>query len=400
MKQFKFKEEDKDKIKAAVASLEQATAGELVLYFARKSDNYPGAGWKFAGIIGGSTAFIIGLLSYLWMLPGWFTPLVISILILSLMVVAYFLAVFVLIQIAAITPAIAAIVIPLTPGKCGTGTIGSVINCLTINSEETHYLIWAMSYLFGLFIGVWAIKGFYDCVNQPQQNSIFPALQRTLVAGGLFALPMVIEASVVSMTGGNVNELETSGWSGTTSGGGLDAMVGALMMDGFVPMKYALLFFARSAGVLFIVIGIFRLMKTSQDGVRGPGGIGTIFTFLMGGALLSMDQMLSAAANTMFGTDVVKTKATLKFNAGLKPKEEQHVLVVISSVLSFVMIIGLISFVRGIFIVRQVAEGNQQASLMAGLTHILGGAIAINLGPFLNAVQQTFGLAPIGVNFG
>lgn len=95
MKQFTFKEEDKDKIKVAVANLEQATSGELVLYFARKSDNYPGAGWKFAGIIGGSTAFVIGLLSYLWMLPAWFTPIVISILILSLMVVAYLLAVFV-----------------------------------------------------------------------------------------------------------------------------------------------------------------------------------------------------------------------------------------------------------------------------------------------------------------
>ena len=43
MKQFTFKEEDKDKIKVAVANLEQATSGELVLYFARKSDNYPGA---------------------------------------------------------------------------------------------------------------------------------------------------------------------------------------------------------------------------------------------------------------------------------------------------------------------------------------------------------------------
>ena len=95
MKQFTFKEEDKDKIKGAVANLEQATAGELVLYFARKSDHYPGAGWKFAGIIGASTAFIIGLLSYLWMLPTWLTPLVISILILSLMLVSYFLAVFV-----------------------------------------------------------------------------------------------------------------------------------------------------------------------------------------------------------------------------------------------------------------------------------------------------------------
>jgi putative membrane protein len=95
MKKFTFNQEDKDKIKEAVASLEEATSGELVLYYARKSDNYPGSGWKFAGIIGGSSAFIIGLLSYLWMLPAWLTPMVISILILSLMIVAYFLAVFV-----------------------------------------------------------------------------------------------------------------------------------------------------------------------------------------------------------------------------------------------------------------------------------------------------------------
>ena len=95
MQKFKFNQEDKDKIKAAVASLEEATSGELVLYYARKSDNYPGAGWKFAGIIGGGAAFTIALLSYLWMLPAWFTPMVIGLLILSLMAVAYFLAVFV-----------------------------------------------------------------------------------------------------------------------------------------------------------------------------------------------------------------------------------------------------------------------------------------------------------------
>jgi putative membrane protein len=95
MKTFNFNQEEKDKIKLAVANLEQATSGELVLYYARKSDDYPGAGWKFAAIIGGSAAFIIGLLSYLWMLPPWLTPMIISILMLSLMIVAYLLAVFV-----------------------------------------------------------------------------------------------------------------------------------------------------------------------------------------------------------------------------------------------------------------------------------------------------------------
>ncbi len=95
MKKFSFNQADKDKIKEAVASLEKATAGELVIYFARRSDNYPGAGWKFASLIGGTVALIIGLLAYFWLLPAWITPLVISIMLVSLMLLAYLLATFI-----------------------------------------------------------------------------------------------------------------------------------------------------------------------------------------------------------------------------------------------------------------------------------------------------------------
>jgi len=95
MKKFSFNQEDKDKIKDAVSNLEAQTAGELVIYFARKSDNYPGAGWKFSAITGGVSIAIIGLLSYYWMLPSWLTPLYISILVFSLMLAAYLLAVFI-----------------------------------------------------------------------------------------------------------------------------------------------------------------------------------------------------------------------------------------------------------------------------------------------------------------
>ena len=95
MKKFKFSEEEKVRIKDAVAELEKTTSGELVLYFARKSDNYPGSGWKFSAIVGSGTALIIGLLSYLWLLPTWLNPLVISSLILSLMILAYLLAIFI-----------------------------------------------------------------------------------------------------------------------------------------------------------------------------------------------------------------------------------------------------------------------------------------------------------------
>jgi len=72
---------------------------------------------------------------------------------------------------------------------------------------------------------------------------------------------------------------------------------------------------------------------------------------------------------------------------------------VITSVLKFVILIGLISFVRGLFIIRSVAEGNQQASMMAGVTHIVAGSVAVNLGPLINAVQTTLGITAYGITF-
>ena len=62
-------------------------------------------------------------------------------------------------------------------------------------------------------------------------------------------------------------------------------------------------------------------------------------------------------------------------------------------------IVGLISFVRGIFIIRSVAEGSGQASIMAGVTHLVGGALAVNLGPLLAAVQWTLGITDYGIRF-
>ena len=70
-----------------------------------------------------------------------------------------------------------------------------------------------------------------------------------------------------------------------------------------------------------------------------------------------------------------------------------------SAILKFLAIVGFVSFVRGIFIVRDVAEGNNQASIMAGMTHIIGGALAVNLGPLLTAVQTTLGITQYGITF-
>lgn len=69
-KKFEFSEEDKQLVKSAVKELEQQTAGEMVVYFARDSDSYLLACWKLAGIFGTLYLALIASLSYLWLLPA------------------------------------------------------------------------------------------------------------------------------------------------------------------------------------------------------------------------------------------------------------------------------------------------------------------------------------------
>ena len=88
------------------------------------------------------------------------------------------------------------------------------------------------------------------------------------------------------------------------------------------------------------------------------------------------------------------------FTGGMTGAEIGHAEAVIAAITAFVAVVGWISFIRGFFILRAVTEGNSQASSMAAFTHIIGGAIAVNLGPMLEAVQVTLGITQIGVAYG
>ena len=147
------------------------------------------------------------------------------------------------------------------------------------------------------------------------------------------------------------------------------------------------------------MIGVSRLIKSTQEGARSPIGLGTMMTFITGAALLSFSPMISAFSDTFFESSLVKTTSALKYVDGMDQTAQDHAHSVISSILQFMIVLGLISFARGIFILRAVSEGNSQASMMAGITHLVGGTLAINLGPLMNAIQDTLQLSQYGITF-
>lgn len=285
-----------------------------------------------------------------------------------------------------------------TWGGCSKPGIGGVMCNVVKASSTLPGLLSAICYLAGLLLGVLAILKLKDHVLNPNQTPLSDGVKRFVVGGMLFALPIIINAVYNSVatgiTGPNQSAFNTPG----VSGGGLDYMITALMSDIWGPVSFLIAGFAYLAGLVLIVIGISRLLKSAQEGPRGPAGIGTIMTFLVGGALLSVDAMMGAFTNSLFATGTIRNFGTLSYAAGLGASAD-HVHSVISAVLAFMIVIGWISFVRGWFIIREVAEGNQQASLMAGMTHVFGGALAVNLGPALNAIQTTFGITGVGIVF-
>ena len=309
-------------------------------------------------------------------------------------------------------------------GLAGGGdTLGVALCSLVAHTAAFQAFLTGISYLFGIILGVWAVLKIQDHVLNPQQTSIWEGVSRFIAAGAFFSLPfmaavfentvaptsvmgfgdqlMGIVSGFSSIIGTIGGFLGLMGGEEANSCSGLDGAINCFITDIFVPLSIVIKVFAIFAGLILIMIGISRMIKGSQDGARAPGGLGTMMTFITGGALLSYNSILSAFSVSFFNnSDTSLTYgAILQYKTGMSDSEMAHVTIVFSAILKFMVLIGLISFVRGLFIVRNVAEGDNQASLMAGITHMVGGALAVNLGPLMNAVQLTLGIAEYGIKF-
>lgn len=300
------------------------------------------------------------------------------------------------------------------PGGGGT-TAGEAICGIVFAAGVFPAFLSALAYVIGLIFGIWGIMKLKNHVQNPAQTSLWEGVSRLLAGGAFFALPFVIEVarstitptttSVVGLVTGTISGYNNAGAQDCDGGGGLDVMLSCAMGDMMGPTHVLLNFFSFCAGMILIMIGTSRLIKSAQDGARGPGGIGTLMTFITGGALISYNEMVRIFTTTFFATSTTRTFAQLSYadgicSGGTSCTELDSIHATITAILQFVIIVGLISFVRGIFIIRGVAEGNSQSSIMAGLTHIIAGTLAVNLGPLLSVIQSTLGITNLGITFG
>lgn len=287
---------------------------------------------------------------------------------------------------------------PIATGEeCSTGTLGGMICSLINGTLSVPGVITGFAYMFGLICGFLGVLKLKAHVESPSQVEIWEPIKRFVAGGAFFALPYVADVIRQTIEADGQDAIGT-GFNGTSSGVGLDAMIVNLMSNTLAPVIWLVGWFGFVAGMVFVFIGISRLLKSEQQGPQGPTGLGTIGTFVIAGCLFSLNSMIAYINHTLFDSNLIKTNGMLQYADGLGGASD-HVHAVISAIIAFSIIIGWISLARGLFIARGVAEGSSQASMMAALTHLIGGVLAINLGSVINAVQKTLGIENYGILF-
>lgn len=270
-------------------------------------------------------------------------------------------------------------------------TLGEVTQ--KIYSEFLLVQVFLSTIIF--LLGVWySIKGIQMLRATGEGGQNAPALSASLykLFGGavLIALPFAIHVLLSTLTDGSLGakSIRLQGdLSRSFTGPGLDEAVGRFVTDFFVPfMGKALPYFCYIAGLILLVRGFQRVANGDEKGPKAPGGLGTWMLFFVAAGLMSMGYFMQVLQCSIFGTNELYANVLLKDTSALSLRANN----VLWAVFQFLRIVGYISVVRGLFMLKGFAEGVSNASLLGASTHIISGAMLANVWFFITVVQNTF----------
>ena len=143
---------------------------------------------------------------------------------------------------------------------------------------------------------------------------------------------------------------------------------------------------ALPAGIYVSYLGIIRFKEMTESNGRIKAQT-PIFLVLIGAFLIAFPVTVNLATETLSlgpGTGTVLSRMP---STGGAPGMDAA----LAGVFLFIKLVGHIAFFKGFFVLKDLAEGqSQQASMGKALTHILGGAAAINIDSTIRILANTF----------
>lgn len=138
-------------------------------------------------------------------------------------------------------------------------------------------------------------------------------------------------------------------------------------------------------GVCIFVMGVFRLKRygemrtfmSNQATIWGP-----LLMMISGVLLVALPTFIATSLNAVSGSGV--PMAYQEVGSPFDP--------LVKSVIIFVRIIGVCSFIRGLVLLSRTGlEQSQPGSGTKSLLHILGGILCVNVMGFIGLIKTSFG---------
>ena len=289
----------------------------------------------------------------------------------------------------------------ISPAAAQVSTLGGAICNAAVNFQSFSLLFQWVAYTAGVACAIQGVYHLRGYTENPQNFPLNRAIMLLVGSACLLALPSAIGAVVTSLyasqeAGGGF------GWSclvdnlGNSSGSGLDVMMSNFINNISGPIVETVSLVAFLCGLYMIIHGLVKASKYGFDPkTHSPSSI--IINILFGALLMTIGDNLNMMMTSVFGTSSFSfnvanaTSTVMGWTAVQNLSGSTQFGTAIGAALTFFQVIGAIAFVRGWLILKKVAEGGGNVTLAQGITHVLGGVLAINIFVFLQIMDTTFG---------
>jgi len=265
-------------------------------------------------------------------------------------------------------------------------------------SGPVRTFVSGLAYIIGAILVATGLRKLIRYMDDPGRNNMAEPWMYLFAGAALVALPWFIFGSLLPSLLGDegspywVNEGETI--EGGT-GEGLDARFISFVSNINGPLRFAISAVCWLIGIVMAFNGIVRLTKVAQQGPKGPAGAGTIMTFIVAAILLSIGNIMNAVSVSVLGSQDFTTNYQLVAIPAALGSHGQMAQSAFQAALIFVQLVGWLAFARGWLLIRDIVDGTSKSSMLSGFTHVVGGALAANIGLVLQALQATLGITII-----
>lgn len=281
-------------------------------------------------------------------------------------------------------------------------SLGDMMCSASFNLAPFEPLFVGIAYIGGALMigtGIFQLAFYTDVMNQGRQYGISRPKGYLVAGAAMLALPAFIRVLVNSLFNFSLNSdfggglsacVPVVGFGGVGGQVGLDGLMLNLVMNIKSPMVFML-------SVISILIGIFLVMrgliKGSKFGQDPKATVSMIMANLTVGTILyTVGTSLNSIMASVFGDSNIEGSGTVlsavaaDFGANTQPFQNG-----VYAALTFFQLVGFIAFIRGWLILKDAVEGQGQKTVAQGLTHIVGGVLAVNIYRFLEVMDTTFG---------